>query len=87
MSKKVVVMSTPTPEKRDAPIDDIDFSSLNIEEEVTDPFCVADKPQITTFQDITAAAFRIKSGIEMTACPVSSWRIKCSALQTTVKLF
>jgi hypothetical protein len=71
MSKKVVVMSTPEPEKSAASAHEINFNTLNIEEVVADPFCVADNPQITTFQDITAAAFRIKGGIEMTSCPVS----------------
>lgn len=40
-------------------------------EEFADPFCNADNPQIITFQDVTSAAFKIKSGIEHTPCPVS----------------
>lgn len=42
----------------------------NSEIEVSDPNCVADKPYKVTFQDITSAAFVIKSGIEYTPCTV-----------------
>lgn len=40
------------------------------EQEIVDPFCNADNPQIITFQDVTSAAFKIKKGIEYTPCPV-----------------
>lgn len=41
-----------------------------------DPKCVAHNPYVVTFQDITSAAFLIKSGIEVTPCTV---REKCSS--------
>lgn len=40
---------------------------------IMDPNCVAEKPYRITFQDITSAAFMIKSGIECTPCTVCSW--------------
>ncbi|XP_014475168.1 PREDICTED: L-threonine ammonia-lyase isoform X2 [Dinoponera quadriceps] len=36
--------------------------------ELIDPFCIKDQPQKITFQDITSAAFKIKSGIIKTPC-------------------
>ena len=39
--------------------------------ELEDPFCNPKNPHIITFHDITSAAFKIKSGIEVTPCPVS----------------
>ena len=45
------------------PIDD--------EEELKDHFCDPDNPVIVQFQDVSAAAYKIKSGIERTPCPVS----------------
>nr|AWS20467.1 threonine dehydratase [Mayetiola destructor] len=36
--------------------------------EITDPNCVADKPYMVSFHDITSAWFLIKSGIEYTPC-------------------
>lgn len=44
-----------------------DIADINI----VDPNCVAEKPYRVTFQDITSAAFLIKSGIECTPCTVS----------------
>lgn len=38
---------------------------------IVDPNCVAENPYRVTFQDITSAAFLIKSGIECTPCTVS----------------
>lgn len=43
----------------------------SFDSEVSDPYCVADKPYVVTFQDITSASFLIKSGIECTPCKVS----------------
>lgn len=43
----------------------------SVDDEVTDPNCVADKPYVVTFQDITSASFLIKSGIERTPCSVT----------------
>lgn len=42
----------------------------NFEADITDPHCVAEKPYVVTFQDITSAAFLIKSGIDYTPCTV-----------------
>lgn len=39
--------------------------------EVIDPHCLAEKPIKIKFQDITSAAFMIKSGIEYTPCTVN----------------
>lgn len=40
------------------------------EEILEDPACNPNNPQKITFQDITSAAFKIKSGIELTPCIV-----------------
>lgn len=44
---------------------------IESDKRLIDPFCVAEKPHVISFQDITSAAFLIKSGIEMTPCTVS----------------
>ena len=36
-----------------------------------DPFCDADHPVVVTFQDVSAAAFKIQGGIDRTPCKVS----------------
>lgn len=40
-------------------------------QDIVDPHCTAANPYRVTFQDITAAAFLIKNGIEYTPCTVS----------------
>ena len=40
-------------------------------EEIKDPWCDPENPRILGFQDITAASFRIRSGIIRTPCDVS----------------
>lgn len=40
-------------------------------EVIEDPYCNAQNPVVISFQDITSAAFKIKSGIEYTPCSVS----------------
>ena len=40
------------------------------ENELVDPFCVEDQPQILTFEDVSSAAFKIKGGVINTPCVV-----------------
>lgn len=40
------------------------------DQEHIDPYCTPDNPHTVTFQDITSAAFLIKSGIDRTPCSV-----------------
>ena len=40
-------------------------------EELIDPFCDPNNPVVIPFQEISAAAYKIKSGIERTPCVVS----------------
>ena len=40
-------------------------------EEIKDPWCDPENPRIVGFEDITAASFRIRSGIIRTPCDVS----------------
>lgn len=54
-------------------IEDLDFTPKLYDEEcseIVDPHCTAANPYKVTFQDITSAAFLIKSGIEYTSCTV-----------------
>ena len=37
---------------------------------IIDPFCDPKNPRRITFDDVTSAAFLIKSGVERTPCPV-----------------
>lgn len=46
------------------------FTGDSETKELEDPFCDPKNPRIITFHDITSAAFKIKSGIEITPCPV-----------------
>ena len=41
-----------------------------------DPFCDPNNPVIIPFQEISAAAYKIKSGIERTPCSVSMLNVK-----------
>ena len=40
-------------------------------EELVDSFCDPHNPRVLTFQDVSAAAYKIKSGIQHTPCTVS----------------
>ena len=40
-------------------------------EDLIDPFCDPDNPVKITFNDVSAAAYRIKGGVENTPCTVS----------------
>lgn len=46
-------------------------SNSGVVEEFLDPYCLENKPQKITFQDVTSAAFMIKGGVERTPCFVS----------------
>ncbi|XP_060600742.1 L-threonine ammonia-lyase-like [Ruditapes philippinarum] len=41
---------------------------VNSEEVLVDRFCDPQKPQVVTFQDVSAAAYKIKGGIQKTPC-------------------
>ena len=43
----------------------------NDEEELVDIFCDPKNPKILSFQDVSAAAYKIKNGIQHTPCTVS----------------
>lgn len=47
--------------------DTIEFT----DEEVLDPFCNPDHPVEVNFNDVSAAAYKIKGGVERTPCNVS----------------
>ena len=52
-------------------ITDIDLKSLEIsEDDLYDKFCDPDKPMRIQFNDVSAAAYRIKGGVEITPCTV-----------------
>jgi len=40
-------------------------------EEITDPWCDPENPRVIRFEDISAAAYRIRTGIQTTACDLS----------------
>ena len=40
------------------------------EEDLKDEFCDPDNPVVVKFQDVSAAAYKIKSGIQRTPCQV-----------------
>ncbi|CAH1774898.1 unnamed protein product [Owenia fusiformis] len=46
-------------------------NSLDDEGELIDPFCDSSKPIQVQFQDVSAAAYKIKSGIQATPCTLS----------------
>ena len=53
-------------------------------EELKDLFCDPENPVIVQFQEISAAAYKIKSGIERTPCQVhiyTSYQHSCFVLQ------
>ena len=50
----------------------VDFSQLSItKEDLKDPYCDPENPKIIDFEHISAAAFKLKGGIENTPCTVS----------------
>ena len=50
----------------------VDFDQLEIKpEDLQDPFCDPDKPVIVDFEHISAAAYRVRGGIENTPCTVN----------------
>lgn len=57
----------PTDSTREHGEDNSNETDVNI----ADPNCVAENPYRVTFQDITSAAFLIKSGVDYTPCSVS----------------
>lgn len=52
-----------------------DIIDKDDDDEIEDPFCNANNPLKITFQDVTSAAFMIKSGVELTPCPVNLFLI------------
>jgi len=46
------------------------------DEDLKDPFCDPDHPVVVTFQDVSAAAYKIQRGIAKTPCNVrtSTWQ-------------
>lgn len=48
------------------------------DEDLTDPYCDPENPQVVPFQEVSAAAYKIKSGIERTPCTVCPNRQKHS---------
>lgn len=49
----------------------IDLDNLDIKpEDLIDSFCLPDKPVKINFNDVSAAAYRLKGGIELTPCTV-----------------
>ena len=42
------------------------------DEELVDSFCDPNNPRVLTFQDVSAAAYMIKPGIQQTPCTVST---------------
>ncbi len=47
------------------------------DEDLKDPFCDPDNPIAVQFQEVSAAAFKIKGGIERTACQVKCHEFTC----------
>ena len=43
------------------------------DEELVDSFCDPNNPRVLSFQDVSAAAYMIKSGIQHTPCTVSGY--------------
>lgn len=44
------------------------------DDEITDSFCDPNNPRVLTFQDVSAAAYKVKAGIQHTPCTVSHLR-------------
>lgn len=47
---------------------------------MTDPFCLESNPRKLKFADITSAAYKIKDGIVLTPCMVSTFVILCTSV-------
>lgn len=69
------VKSTTTESSGSVSMENNEFEEFvsDVEQDIVDPHCVAENPYKVTFQDITSAAFMIKSGIECTPCTVSKF--------------
>ena len=67
--------------KMEMPIDDIDMSDeTDGLIELKDEFCDPENPIQVHFQDVSAAAYKIRGGVQRTPCTVSIWyRIFVSA--------
>ena len=68
------------PVKRKKSVEDED------EEEMIDNFCDPNSPKVLSFQDVSAAAYKIKSGIQHTPCTVS-YSIACMRMVFKQKVF
>ena len=44
--------------------------SLDLDEDIKDTFCDPDNPVVVGFPEVSAAAYKIKGGIERTPCTV-----------------
>ena len=53
---------------------DTNTEHSEIDEELIDIFCNPDNPVVIPFQEVSAAAYRIKGGIEKTPCEVRTVR-------------
>ena len=47
-------------------------STVSADDELKDPYCDPDHPVVITFQDVSAASFKIQGGVEKTPCNVST---------------
>lgn len=54
------------------------------EMDIIDPYCIENQPQKITFEDITSAAFKIKSGIIKTPCVVSIFKFRIFKLSISL---
>lgn len=52
------------------------YKQENEDEGFQDPFCRAEQPQVIRFEEVTSAAFKIKSGIVRTPCIVRNFSIQ-----------
>ena len=53
--------------------DVVDSKIMDVDgEDLRDEFCDPDNPVVVQFQEVSAAAYKIKSGIERTPCQVRS---------------
>lgn len=55
------------------------------EPEIPDPFCNPDAPVCVTFDEITSAAYRIKSGIKNTDCSKSEFLSNATGMEIYIK--
>lgn len=77
-----VTFSDSDPEVDNALETELAVMSLNVEddqedrEDILDEFCDPENPKSLTFQDVSAASFKIKKGVVRTECSVSSVQFK-----------